>query len=116
MAARLQEVAWVVSMLDYCPDVDVLSLRVGADHLEAARDVLVDVVEVDVHVRGWAQAGDLARVLRLSEGPGRTSESDRGEAMGWRTWTGWAPDGSEQVPVWVSVCAAEPVFRPEAVA
>lgn len=108
MAARLHEMAWVVSLLDYCPDVDVLGLHVRAGDIEAGQCLLVDMVELDVHVRDWAQAEAVARALRLSEGAGKATESGYGR-LEWRVWSGWVPDGSKQLPVWVRVEAAEPV-------
>lgn len=108
MAARLQEIAWVVSMLDYCPDVEVLDLRVSAGDVETGQRVLVDVVEVAIQVKDWCQADALAASLRLTEGSGRVNESRYGR-LEWRTWTGWVPEGSEQLPVWVSVTAGETV-------
>jgi hypothetical protein len=106
MAVPLSQMVWAVTLLDYCPDVDVLSVRVHMDPWMGPGG-LVDVAEVGVHVRGWENAARLAATLRLAEGAGRTSERFDGAALGWRTWSGWVPDGSRDLPVRVEVIASE---------
>lgn len=112
MSAPLSQLVWAVSLLDYCPDVDVVGVRVGLDPWVRPGGV-VDVADVDVHVSGWADAVRMASVLRLVEGPGRTSERYDGAALGWRTWSGWAPDGSRDLPVRVKLTAAEVIADPD---
>jgi hypothetical protein len=106
MTVPLSQMVWAVSVLDYCPNVQVLGMSIDADPW-VRPDGRVYVAEVHVHVGGWTDAKRVAGVLRLTETEGRTSEGYSGMVMGWRKWSGWVPDGSRDLPVRVEVTAAE---------
>lgn len=108
MRTSSHEVAWVATLLEDLPEVDVLRLSVDSDLLDVGpenRQRLV-VVNLDIHAGGWTDAILLAKALRLHETNGRRTESYYGVSV-WRTWSGWAAEASHEIPVRVEVTAAE---------
>lgn len=108
MAARAHELVWAAVLLDGCPNVEVLTLGVESNSFWVGGD-LVPVIEVDVHAKRPADAELLARALGLGEVHGRVTESVDGDLAVWRTWQGWAPEGSHEAAVWVKVTGADHV-------
>jgi len=106
MSAGAHELVWAAVLLDCCPNVDVLSVRVQADSFWLAGDQ-VPVIGVDVHAGSQADAEQLSRTLRLGEVEGRVTESEHYGTAVWRKWQGWAADGSHEAAVWVSVTGAD---------
>lgn len=107
MHASSHEVAWVATVLEDLPDVDVLSVRVESASIEVGPDrTYVPAMELDIHADGWGDAIVLAKALHLHEIGGRKTESEYGVSV-WRTWAGWATEGSHEVPVRVVITAAE---------
>ena len=69
-------------------------------------DAYVPVIAVDVHAKGHADAIELAHALRLAEVEGRVTESEMFGTTIWRTFRGWAADGSREAAVLVQVTGA----------
>lgn len=107
MSASLHEVVWATGLLEYCPDVQVLSLRVDTDVAFIAHEA-VPMTVLGLHVAGIDGAAGLAVALGLREDPtGRlTPDTGRGP-LNWRTWRGWAAEGSRESAVWVELTASE---------
>jgi hypothetical protein len=106
MSASIHELVWAAMLLDGCPNVDVLTVRVESDEFLVAHD-RVPAITVDVHARSQADAERLSGALRLGEVEGRVSESEYNGLSVWRTWQGWAADGSRDAAVWVSVTGSD---------
>jgi hypothetical protein len=106
MAARLHELVWVAVLLDSCPNVEALSIRVEGDWLTTGPCESVPVIGVHVHAGGQADAAALARALRLGAVEGRCTDSEYGTSE-WRTWRGWVADGSREAAVSVEVTGAD---------
>jgi hypothetical protein len=103
MAASLRELVWAAGLLEHCPDVDALTVRVEADWLRADPRH-VPILQMDVHAATCEDAVRLVSPLGLAARAGR--ESDGGQRQ-WRTWAGWVPDASRVLPVNLRVTAAE---------
>lgn len=116
MAGSMHEFAAVTSVLQRCPDVDVISVDVDSAYSTSEQTVRdrsgqhVEPIVLNVHVQGWAGAARLAEALRLTERPEqRTTFPDTYGSGVWdrRRWMGWCADASRSVPVQVEVHAAE---------
>jgi hypothetical protein len=107
MAAGAHELVWSAVLLDGCPNVDVIALRVESDWFTLGHHQ-VPMIGVDVNARSQADAETLARALRLTEVEGRVTDGNDGP-VAWRTWQGWAADGSHEAPVSVTVTGADEV-------
>lgn len=110
MSGPMAALSRAAGVMDALGSVDVL--RVSLDHTwltpaSAARSVPVLVVAV--HASDFAQAGQVVRLLGLSEGASRVEDgNDWHGPMLWRTWAGWVVGDGDEVPVSVTVTAAEP--------
>lgn len=105
MASNTHELVWAAVLLDACPNVEALSVDVRSG-LWFQDGHAVPVIRVDVHAGSQADAAELAGALHLREVEGRVTESDYGCSV-WRTWSGWAADGSREAAVVVSVTGAD---------
>ena len=114
MAAGLHELVWVAVLLDSCPEVPVLGLRLYPSDLEVGGGY-VPVTVVDVHAASHGDAETLAAVLGLREDPTRrrVSESEFYGATEWREWSGWVADGSRESAVVVQVTAGDRIVDRE---
>jgi hypothetical protein len=110
MATRAHELVWAAVLLEVCPNVETIGLRVDSDSFWIGGEH-VPVITVDVHARGQSEAERLARALRLGEVEARISESEHYGPCEWRTWQGWAAEGSRQAAVWVSVTGSDYAAR-----
>ena len=106
MSAGAHELVWAVVLLEGCPDVEVVSVRVGSDSFWLGHHT-VSVIDVDVHAGSQEQAETLARSLRLGEAEGRVTECEYYGPSVWRTWQGWVADGSREAAVWVRVTGSD---------
>ena len=109
MAATLHDLVWAAVLLDSCPDVEVLGVRVESDEINVANDY-VPSITLDVHARSHADATRLATALHLSEVEGRVTESAYSGRSEWRNFRGWAADGSHDAAVLVQVTGADRVY------
>jgi hypothetical protein len=106
MATGLHELVWAAVLLDGCPNVDVLGVRVDATSERIAGEY-VPLLVLDVHAGSQDDAAALADSLALREVEGRVTESDLFGPKQWRNWCGWVPDGSREAPVWVEVTGCD---------
>jgi len=108
MATGVHELVWVAVLLDSCPDVQVLGVRVDATTLGLGYE-WVPLTVLDVHANSQADAQALALALGLREVPARrkVTESERYGASEWRVWSGWVADASRESAVLVEVTGAD---------
>lgn len=111
---RSHDLVWAVALLECVPSVEVLSIGVRRGRLydvDGTNGRDVDTIDVDVHAESWSEALRLVQALGLREDTdaARVTESSNGGSMGFRTWRGWAAEGSHELPVCVEVTAAEVV-------
>ncbi|MGL5823709.1 MAG: hypothetical protein ACRCYU_02550 [Nocardioides sp.] len=111
MRASVWDLVWVAGVLDHCPQVPALSVAVRTGGLIRNDGRSVEVVELDVHARSLAAGRQLAHFLGLVEDETayRVTECRDGVSLAWRTWTGWVPDASRDVPVRVEVVASDAI-------
>jgi hypothetical protein len=114
MTAKLHDLVWAAALLDSCPDVEVIGVRVESDWLDVSGGS-VPAVTLDVHAGSQADAVRLALALRLREVEGRVTESEFLGRSEWRAFRGWVADGSRDAAVLVQVTGADRVYA-EAVA
>jgi hypothetical protein len=110
MGTRAHELVWAAVLLDGCPNVEVLTVRVESDSFWLGGD-RVPVIALDVHAASQVDAATLAESLLLRENEGErryTTSPDYGTSE-WRTWEGWVPDGSREAAAWVAVTGADRV-------
>jgi hypothetical protein len=108
MSALAHDLVWAAGLLEGCPNVEVIGLRVDVDslHLPEASGP-VPLVVLDVHAASQADAAVLASSLQLREVAGRVTESEWYGTSVWRTWQGWAAEGSRDAAVVVRVTGAD---------
>lgn len=106
MGAKLHDLVWAAVLLDSCPDVGVIGVRVDSDEINVANDY-VPSITLDVHARSQADALRLALALHLREGEGRVTESEYLGRSQWRTFAGWVADGSREAAVLVQVTGSD---------
>jgi hypothetical protein len=106
MGAQLHDLVWVAVLLDSCPDIEVIAVRVDSDWLDVAGGS-IPTITLDVHARSQDDAIRLALALHLREVEGRITECEYLGRSQWRTFRGWASDGSREAAVSVQVTGAD---------
>lgn len=107
MAARSHELAWVAALLESLPPVELLDVEVASRSMWVGNES-VPSITLRVQAGDWTSGNRLADAMRLREGERRRSEGTC-MVLEFRSWSGWAAEGSREAAVWVEITAGEEV-------